>query len=70
MLEVAAGTGDLEKYGDTAQVCRDEVRKAKTHLELNHARTVKSIKQCSYRYISSKRMLMVQTSPRNCMCPS
>lgn len=53
---MAAGTRDLEKYRDTAQVCRDEVRKAKAHLELSLA--VKSKKQRSYRYFSSERMLV------------
>jgi len=35
--------------------CRDAMRKAKVHLELNLARDVKDNKKDFYKYISSKR---------------
>ena len=44
-----------EEYDDTVQVCRNADSKAKTHLELNLARDVKSNDKCLYECISSKR---------------
>ncbi|KFQ72243.1 hypothetical protein N335_12860, partial [Phaethon lepturus] len=44
-----------EEYGDAAQFCRDEVRKAKKHLELNMARDAKNSKKGLYRYVSRGR---------------
>jgi len=41
-----------ERYRDTAQECRDGIRKAKEQLELNLARDVKNYKKGFYRYAS------------------
>lgn len=40
---------------DTVWVCRDQFRKAKTHLDLNLSRDVKSKSKSFYRYMSSKK---------------
>ncbi|KFQ53833.1 hypothetical protein N334_03108, partial [Pelecanus crispus] len=43
------------EYRETAQFCRDEVRKAKARMDLNLARDVKNNKKGFYRYINQKR---------------
>ncbi|XP_042743410.1 uncharacterized protein LOC122188845 [Lagopus leucura] len=47
-----AGRGD---YKEVAKVCREEVRKAKAHLELRLATAVKQNKKSFYKYINGKR---------------
>jgi len=37
-----------------AGLCRDGVRKEKTHIDLNTSRGAKENKKCSYRYINQK----------------
>ena len=49
------GQVSWEKYGDPAQLSRDDVRKAKAQLELNLARDTKNNKKHVYRYVSQKR---------------
>jgi len=44
-----------KEYKDAAQLCRDEVRRAKAQLELNLARDAKINKQSFYRYVNQKR---------------
>lgn len=44
-----------EEYGDTAQTCRNGVRKAKAPLELNLTRDVKDSKKGFCRYINNRR---------------
>jgi len=48
-----------EEYMDAAQLCRDEVRKAKVRMELNLARGVKNNKKGFYRYVNQKRKIKV-----------
>ncbi|KAK4805788.1 hypothetical protein QYF61_000394 [Mycteria americana] len=43
------------EYKDTVRVCRNGVKKAKAHLELNMARDVNGNKKGFYRYMSSKK---------------
>ena len=50
-----------EEYRDTVQLCRDGVRKAKAHLELNLARDVKGNKKGFY--ISIKRKTRENVGP-------
>ena len=49
------GQATQEDYKDVARLCRDKIRKAKTHLELNLATAVKDNKKCFYKYINTKR---------------
>lgn len=44
-----------EEHRDTVQLCRDGVRKAKAHLDLNLATATKCNKKGVYNYINSKR---------------
>lgn len=44
-----------EEYKDTLQACRDTVRKAKPHLELNLARIIKGNRKGLYKYIGNKK---------------
>lgn len=46
-----------EEYGIAVQLCRDGVRKAKTHLELNLVRKVKDKREVFYKYKKSKRKM-------------
>ncbi|KFO78572.1 hypothetical protein N303_07682, partial [Cuculus canorus] len=57
------GQGTWDMYRDTAQLCRDEVRKAKVQLELNLAREVKTNKKGFYRYINQKRKVIENVPP-------
>ena len=49
------GQVSWEEYRDTAQLCRDGVRRAKAWLELNLARDAKNNKAGFYRYMIQKR---------------
>lgn len=44
-----------EEYRNTVQLCRDGLRKAKIHLELNLAKDVKGNRKGFYKYTCSKR---------------
>ncbi|CAM5108800.1 unnamed protein product [Eretmochelys imbricata] len=44
-----------KEYKNIAQACRSEIRKAKSHLELQLARDVKSNKKGFFRYVSNKK---------------
>jgi len=44
-----------EEYRDAAQLCRDEVRRAKAQLELNFAKDAKNNKKSCYRCVNQKR---------------
>lgn len=46
-----------EDYSVAVQSCRDGVRKAKVHLELNLARNVKDNREVLYKYMNSKRKM-------------
>jgi len=48
------GQVSWEDYKDTAQLCRDGVRRAKMQLELYLARDAKNNKKGFYRYINQK----------------
>ncbi|CAM5152844.1 unnamed protein product [Eretmochelys imbricata] len=50
-------TGQMtrEEYKNIAQACRSEIRKAKSNLELQLARDVKSNKKDFFRYVSNKK---------------
>uniref|UniRef100_A0A8B9UU32 Reverse transcriptase domain-containing protein n=1 Tax=Anas zonorhyncha TaxID=75864 RepID=A0A8B9UU32_9AVES len=48
------GRATREDYKDVARQCRDKIRKAKAHLELNLATAVKDNKKCFYKYINAK----------------
>uniref|UniRef100_A0A8C3H5H4 Reverse transcriptase domain-containing protein n=1 Tax=Chrysemys picta bellii TaxID=8478 RepID=A0A8C3H5H4_CHRPI len=52
-----------EEYKNIAQACRSEIRKAKSHLELQLARDVKSNKKGFYRYVSSKKKVKESVGP-------
>ncbi|XP_066858563.1 LINE-1 reverse transcriptase homolog [Anser cygnoides] len=49
------GRATEEDYKDVARLCREKIRKAKAHLELNLATTVKDNKKSFYKYINAKR---------------
>ncbi|KFR06816.1 hypothetical protein Y956_10107, partial [Nipponia nippon] len=51
-----------EEYGNVVRVCRDAVRKAKVHLELNLARDVKD-KKGFFKYINQKRKVKESVPP-------
>ncbi|KFZ67676.1 hypothetical protein N338_01599, partial [Podiceps cristatus] len=57
------GRVSWEEYRDIAQLCRDEVRKAKMQLELNLARDSKNNKKGFYRYVSQKRKVKESVPP-------
>ncbi|KAK4818026.1 hypothetical protein QYF61_004150 [Mycteria americana] len=57
------GRETWEEYRDTAQMCRDGVRKAKVQLELNLARDAKNNKKGFYRYINQKRKVKESLPP-------
>uniref|UniRef100_A0A493TP95 Reverse transcriptase domain-containing protein n=1 Tax=Anas platyrhynchos platyrhynchos TaxID=8840 RepID=A0A493TP95_ANAPP len=50
-----SGQATKEDYKDVARLCRDKIRKAKAHLELNLATAVKDNKKRFYKYINTKR---------------
>ncbi|KAF1534966.1 hypothetical protein FQV19_0007934, partial [Eudyptula minor] len=49
------GQATQEDYKDVMKLCREKIRRAKAHLELNLATAVKDNKKCFYNYISIKR---------------
>ncbi|KFO76748.1 hypothetical protein N303_02927, partial [Cuculus canorus] len=57
------GQGTWDMYRDAARLCRDEVRKAKVHLEMNLAREVKINKKGFYSYINEKRKIKENVPP-------
>ncbi|XP_071892066.1 uncharacterized protein [Anas platyrhynchos] len=50
-----SGQATREDYKDFVRLCRDKIRKARAHLELNLATAVKDNKKCFYKYINTKR---------------
>ncbi|GAB0207675.1 mitochondrial enolase superfamily member 1 [Grus japonensis] len=52
-----------EEDRDIVQACRDEVRKAKAHVELNLSRDVKDKKKGFHKYIEDKRKTRENVSP-------
>uniref|UniRef100_A0A493TTX5 Reverse transcriptase domain-containing protein n=1 Tax=Anas platyrhynchos platyrhynchos TaxID=8840 RepID=A0A493TTX5_ANAPP len=50
-----SGQATREDYKDVARLCRDKIRKAKAHLELNLATAVKDNRKRFYKYINTKR---------------
>jgi len=48
------GQATWEEYRNVVKACRDAMRKAKVHLELNLARDVKDNKKGFFTYISRK----------------
>ena len=49
------GQATQKDYKDVVRMCRDKIRKAKAHLELNLATAVKDNRKCFYKYINKKR---------------
>ncbi|CAM5130495.1 unnamed protein product, partial [Natator depressus] len=52
-----------EDYKSIARACRSEIRKAKSHLELQLARDVKSNKKGFFRYVSNKKKVKESVGP-------
>ncbi|CAM5088463.1 unnamed protein product [Eretmochelys imbricata] len=52
-----------EEYKNIARACRSEIRKAKSHLELQLARVVKSNKKGFFRYVSNKKKVKESVGP-------
>ncbi|CAM4533257.1 unnamed protein product [Lepidochelys olivacea] len=52
-----------EKYKNIAQACRNEIRRAKSHLELQLARDVKSNKKGFFRYVNNKKKVKETVGP-------
>ncbi|CAM4712535.1 unnamed protein product [Lepidochelys kempii] len=52
-----------EEYKNIAQACRSEIRNAKSHLELQLARDVKSNKKGFFRYVSNKKKVKESVDP-------
>ncbi|CAM4497687.1 unnamed protein product [Lepidochelys kempii] len=52
-----------EEYKNIARACRSEIRKAKSHLELQLARDVKSNKKGFFRYVSNKKKIKESLGP-------
>ncbi|CAM4356191.1 unnamed protein product [Caretta caretta] len=52
-----------EEYKNIALACRSEIMKAKSHLELQLARDVKSNKKGFFRYVSSKKKVKESVGP-------
>ncbi|CAM5102982.1 unnamed protein product [Eretmochelys imbricata] len=52
-----------EEYKNIARGCRSEIRKAKSHLELQLARGVKSNKKGFFRYVSNKKKVKESVGP-------
>ncbi|GAB0182634.1 mitochondrial enolase superfamily member 1 [Grus japonensis] len=52
-----------EKYRETVQAAREQVRKAKALIELNLARDAKDNKKSFYRYVSDKRRMRENVGP-------
>ncbi|XP_074790632.1 lysine-specific histone demethylase 1A isoform X3 [Natator depressus] len=52
-----------EEYKNIARGCRSEIRKAKSHLELQLARDVKSNKKGFFRYVNNKKKVKESVGP-------
>ncbi|CAM4640609.1 unnamed protein product [Lepidochelys kempii] len=52
-----------EEYKNIAQACSSEIRKTKSHLELQLARDIKSNKKGFFRYVSSKNKVKESVGP-------
>ncbi|CAM5107726.1 unnamed protein product [Natator depressus] len=52
-----------EEYKNIAQACRNEIRRAKSHLELQLARDVKSNKKGFFRYVGNKKKAKESVGP-------
>ncbi|CAM4582215.1 unnamed protein product [Caretta caretta] len=52
-----------EEYKNSAQACRNEIRRAKLHLELQLARDVKSNKKGFFRYVGNKKKAKESVGP-------
>ncbi|CAM5131267.1 unnamed protein product [Natator depressus] len=52
-----------EEYKNIARACRSDIRKAKSHLELQLARDVKSNKKGFFRYVSNKKKVKESVGP-------
>ncbi|CAM5156463.1 unnamed protein product [Natator depressus] len=52
-----------DEYKNIARACRSEIRKAKSHLELQLARDVKSNKKGFFRYVSNKKKVKESVGP-------
>ncbi|CAM5150489.1 unnamed protein product [Natator depressus] len=52
-----------EEYKNIARACRSEIRKAKSHLELQLARDVKNNKKDFFRYVSNKKKVKENVGP-------
>ncbi|CAM4611583.1 unnamed protein product [Caretta caretta] len=52
-----------EEYKNIARACRSEIRKAKSHLELQLASDVKSNKKGFFRYVSNKKKVKESVGP-------
>ncbi|CAM4583475.1 unnamed protein product [Lepidochelys kempii] len=52
-----------EEYKNIARACRSEIRKAKSHLELQLARDVKSNKKGFFRYVRNKKKVKETVGP-------
>ncbi|CAM4628179.1 unnamed protein product [Lepidochelys olivacea] len=52
-----------DEYKNSARGCRSEIRKAKSHLELQLARDVKSNKKSFFRYVSKKKKVKESVGP-------
>ncbi|CAM4580634.1 unnamed protein product [Caretta caretta] len=52
-----------DEYKNIAHACRSEIRKAKSHLELQLARDVKSNKKGFFRYVSNKKKVKESVDP-------
>ncbi|CAM5084468.1 unnamed protein product [Eretmochelys imbricata] len=52
-----------EEYKNIARACRSEIRRAKSHLELQLARDVKSNKKGFFRYVSNKKKVKESVGP-------
>ncbi|CAM5113746.1 unnamed protein product, partial [Eretmochelys imbricata] len=52
-----------EEYKNIAWACRSEIRKAKSHLEVQLARDVKSNKKGFFRYVSNKKKVKESVGP-------
>jgi len=57
------GQVSWEECRVAAQVCRDELRRAKAQLEMNLARDAKNNKKGFYRYVSQKRKVKESVTP-------
>lgn len=53
----------MEENKDTAQFCRDGIRKGKAQRELNLARDAESNKKGLYRYVNQKRKVKESMPP-------